>query len=229
MTELFYEILGGWIRAVLVALSAWLLSHHLITADQGDRLTSELFAHIMLVAPGVLAMLWTAIAKYRSRVKFLTALEMPAGTTEDDVKARVMTGGGVPIATVVLAVGLLLSSGGLFAACHPPASIVTPAGKQAYTADQVVARLNEFQNAVIATSDAGRMRLADARAIVTWISGDINATPPKTGLVQAIGAAPGGGWRAVALQEWPAIRSQLAGGPLEQWVEIIDGLLAGGQ
>lgn len=111
-------------------------------------------------------------------------------------------------------------------ACHKaPPTIVTDAGKNAYTADQVVLRLTEFQNVVIAASDANKIRLADARRIVTWLSGDRNANPPVVGLLSAIQAAPAG-WLAIARQGWLEQRSLVATNPeLAPWVDILNGLL----
>jgi hypothetical protein len=97
MQALLIEILGGWARAALIALSAYLVQHHLVTATQGDQLTSELFTHISLLLPGVLALAWTAIQKYRSRILLLTALQMPAGSSEETVARNVAAGNGAPL------------------------------------------------------------------------------------------------------------------------------------
>lgn len=75
MTDLVLEILGGWIRAALMALTAYLVEHHVVTASQGDRLTSELFTYVMLALPGLGALAWTTWQKYRSYLKLTAARE----------------------------------------------------------------------------------------------------------------------------------------------------------
>lgn len=49
-------------------------------------------------------------------------------------------------------------------ACHAPSSVTTPAGKSAYTADQVVKRLGELEAAAIQANKTGG--LADQPAVL---------------------------------------------------------------
>lgn len=110
-------------------------------------------------------------------------------------------------------------------ACGPPKSLQTQQGRDSYSADQVVQRLGEFQNAVIDGRQAGKVTLADARAIVSWISGDRNASPSLLGAVDILKTVPQG-WRATVQTSWQAIRSRVLAIPdLATWVPIIDGLL----
>lgn len=120
--------------------------------------------------------------------------------------------------TVLLAVLLV-------AACGHPATITTPEGQRAYKADQVVLRLGELQQAVIAAADANKVPLALAREIVTWISGDVNATPPKVGIVKAFESAPAGP-PTFAVAEWNNLKARLEPYPdLATFVPIIDSFL----
>lgn len=133
-------------------------------------------------------------------------------------KARQMT---MAALTSVILFGLLLPAAG----CHPPVSLKTEPAKRAWTADQVVTRLGELQNVVIAENEAGRLPLQSARDIVTWISGDVLAVPKREGIVQVIGRSPDG-WRSVALASWPLVRPLLANQPkLELWVDIVEGMI----
>lgn len=124
MGPLLLDILGTWVRAALVALSTYLIQHHIVTADQGDRLMTELFTHIMLTAPALAAVAWSMWAKYKGRIRFLTALEMPSGTSESKVKAIVADGDGAKLKDVIAAffiatlVGLGLSSAACASARH---------------------------------------------------------------------------------------------------------------
>lgn len=122
MNPLYKEIVGTWVRAGLVAVSAVLIQHHIVTAAQGDALSAQLFDQILNAVPAVMALAWSMTQKYGSRLKLVTALTMPAGATETAVEAKIAAGVGIPpvttAATIVptakvivclLAVGLLCS------------------------------------------------------------------------------------------------------------------------
>jgi hypothetical protein len=114
----------------------------------------------------------------------------------------------------------------ILTACAPK-SLQTPEGKHAYTADQIAKRLGEFQNAVIDASSANKIPLADARTIVTWISGDQHATPPVVGALTILKVAPDG-WQAVVLSGWQRVHPLVDRNPtLATWSGVIDALLEG--
>lgn len=87
---------------------------------------------------------------------------------------------------------------GLSAACVPPASIQTPAGHVAYTADQIVLRVNELQNAAIQANAAGALPDATTRLIVQF------AVAADTTL-----AATPAGWQQTLITAWAAVKAQL--------------------
>lgn len=125
---------------------------------------------------------------------------------------------------------VLLLSSPVFTACHPPTTIVTPAGKSAYAADQVVIRLQEISNVVSADigTGPGQIHAADAFTILEWISGDAHGNPPTTGLVQIVQTAGSGqGWKAAAKQGWQTrIRVIFMRYPkLAPYVDIVDSLV----
>lgn len=93
----------------------------------------------------------------------------------------------------LLLVGLLSIS-----ACHAPVTIQTPAGAVAYTADQVVQRVNELQSAVITANSGGALPDATTRMIVSFC-----VAADKT-----LGATPSG-WQATLTQAWQATKAQL--------------------
>lgn len=121
---------------------------------------------------------------------------------------------------------LLTLSGG---ACHAPVTIVTPQGQAAYQADQVVLRLQELSNVVIADTGTqpGNITPADAFTIIEWISGDNKAVPPTTGVVQIIQTTAGQGWKVGAKQSYTTrVRAILLRYPaLAAYVSIVDSLL----
>ena len=96
-----------------------------------------------------------------------------------------------------LLVGLVFALG-LSAACVPPASIQTPAGSVAYTADQIVTRVNELQNAAIQANAAGALPQATTRLIVQFaVAADTTlATTPL-------------GWQQTIQTAWKAVKAQL--------------------
>lgn len=108
-----------------------------------------------------------------------------------------------------------------------PTTYQTPAGKAAYSAVQVEIRLGEFQNAVIDAEGVNKINTADARAIVTWISGDVTTEPPTLGAVDILGASPGG-WKETVRASWLVVRPKVLKSPaLVTWATVIDMLLEG--
>lgn len=113
---------------------------------------------------------------------------------------------------------------------HPPATIITPAGKDAYRADQVVARFKELSDLVKADTGTapGNISYTDAFTIIEWISGDAQAKPtPTTGVVQLVQTTAGQGWKVAALQGWTTrVKPIFLRYPrLVPWVDIVDALL----
>lgn len=87
---LLAEFLGAVFRWALAALGVWLVAHGVITLDQSNRfldaavqfLSSQTIAVLMAIVP----LAWSLWAKYKSRLKFLAALELPAGASEAEAK-----------------------------------------------------------------------------------------------------------------------------------------------
>ncbi len=144
MNPLFAEFLAVLLRWGLTSLGAYLVSHHAMTADQADRFSNAIVEHVLLWAPGALALLWALVAKYRGRVKFLTALDAPAGTTENGIDVRVANGLGASVktGTLVMLLACVLVAGALTmpgcAATQPPAGTYSNAGLKAFDADKLL-------------------------------------------------------------------------------------------
>lgn len=101
--------------------------------------------------------------------------------------------------------------------CTAPTTVTTDMGKRAYTADQVVVRIGEFQQAVIDASDAKKVPEATARVIVFW----------TVQSMQTLKSAPVG-WDAALRKTWPPVRLEVAKQPaLATWAPIIDALIGG--
>lgn len=149
MKTILVEILLSWARAALVAAGTFLVTHHVLTAAQGDALTGELLTHLALAAPIAIALIWSAIQKYGARVKFLTALELPAGTSEEVVKDKVANGTGATIAAVAILV--CLGAGATLPACAsaPPKGTYSTVGEHAWQADQLLKDLTAISQTAI--------------------------------------------------------------------------------
>jgi uncharacterized membrane protein YqjE len=85
-TPVFAEFMGALIRWALTLITGYLSAKHVITADQADRLATELVKHALLLAPAAVALAWSVVQKYRSRLKFLAAQELPAGASDREVR-----------------------------------------------------------------------------------------------------------------------------------------------
>ena len=89
---------------------------------------------------------------------------------------------------------LLVLSLAACSACAPK-SIQTPQGQAAYTADQIVIRLNELQNAAIQANGAGALSEDVTRKIVTFV----------VAADQTSQSAPLG-WRATVTTGWQQLK-----------------------
>lgn len=94
---------------------------------------------------------------------------------------------------------LLVLTLALAPACvHPPPTVTTQAGKTAFTADQIVQRVNELQNATIAAEASKDLPTPTARVIVTFCV-DADKTLQTTPA----------GWQATVLHAWGLAKGQI--------------------
>ena len=90
MPVLLQQALGSIIRWALTFVAGYLVEHGIWT--QADAQT-----YVAAAALAATALLWSLWQKYKSRIHFTTALEMPAGATEQQVHAKVAAGMGAPV------------------------------------------------------------------------------------------------------------------------------------
>ena len=119
----------------------------------------------------------------------------------------------------ILVLVALLASG----CVHRPVTIVTPAGKAAFTADQIVLRVNELGRTAIAANAAGALDLKTTRIIVDFAEA---ADVTLKALPQ--------GWQATLAAAWAQTKDKLpltALGPLVlaavQAVDVVIATLVG--
>ncbi len=91
MTDLLIEIAQTYLRYLMIGIGTWLVSRHVATADQAERLTTQLVEHLAIAAPLVIAVAWGTFKNVLNKRKVLTAL-LPNVTTENDLKAQLATG-----------------------------------------------------------------------------------------------------------------------------------------
>ena len=89
MNPILQEALGSLLRWTLMLGAAYIVKKGIWTEGDATK----------YVEAGVVALLtlgWSLWEKYKSRIKLLTALTMPIGSTENDLKAAVSTGIDIP-------------------------------------------------------------------------------------------------------------------------------------
>jgi hypothetical protein len=91
----------------------------------------------------------------------------------------------------LFAAAVLMGAGELVGcASKIPPTVVTPQGKAAYTADQVVIRVNELQNAAIQAEASGALPTSTTRVIVTFcVAADKTLATVPNGWQQTIATA----------------------------------------
>jgi len=89
---LLQQALGSIVRWALAFLAGYLVSHGVWTPGAAE---SYVNAAATAIAMAVVSLGWSLWQKYRARLRLLTALDMPAGTSEAKVEDRIKAGGGV--------------------------------------------------------------------------------------------------------------------------------------
>jgi hypothetical protein len=184
MNPLLAAALGSILRAALAGAAGYLVNQGIWTADAADQYLAAAVLAILTVA-------WSLWVKYKDRIKFLTALESPAGTTEAKVDATIKTGMGATLTVLVLAVAIGSLS---LAGCGPKAKpVLVKADAAVYESvraihqtaimlgtNRVITASQELaiQQALLPVSRLGEQI---TRVLIAWQSGP---TPPE--LVQLV-------------------------------------------
>ena len=87
MNPLFVSILGSLFRWALTLLAGWLVEHQVWAQDEAGGYVAGLTLALVTLC-------WAVWTRYKSRIKFLTALESPAGATEAHVIEKIAEGKG---------------------------------------------------------------------------------------------------------------------------------------
>lgn len=156
MNPLLSEAIGSILRWAL-SIAAGLL------VQQGIWSQAQAQTYVLAASMGALSLGWSLWAKYRARIKFLTALEAPAGATESSVTDKVANGMGAPLAVLCFA---LLLSGSLGCAARQEPPNLSPVAHAAFVADPYTIALADFQDGVIAGHQAGWLSTKDTRIVL---------------------------------------------------------------
>jgi len=107
--ELLKNIAGSVTRWALTALAAFLVRKGVIEGGSAEAIVAG-------AGVGLASLTWSLWLKYKDRLHFLTALSMPVGSTEEDVKTAAKQGNGsTSVWSVLLLVSILPAAFGLSA------------------------------------------------------------------------------------------------------------------
>lgn len=92
MNPMLQEALGSIIRFALAYVAGELV-------DRGIWTSSNAAMYVTAATMGILSIGWSLWIKYKNRIKLLTALTMPPGTSEDELHAQIRAGVPTPSVT----------------------------------------------------------------------------------------------------------------------------------
>lgn len=96
MDPMVTEFLGVLVRWAVTSAMAYLVAHHVLTADQGATFGADFIHRALLSLPLLATLAWGLWSKYHGRLKFMAALSMPTCATENDVLAKIALGQPTP-------------------------------------------------------------------------------------------------------------------------------------
>ena len=129
-------------RTVLASVGGWLVAKKYVSEADWEAVLS---GGIMVIS----AVLWGIYQKYKSRLTFLAALDLPAGSSEEEAKAKSSDPKIAARVFTLLALISLLPLVGSQMACSK-----APAAKKAVYSAQTVAALDGLQDVIIILDDA---------------------------------------------------------------------------
>lgn len=213
MNPLLQAALGSLLRWLFAIAAGFFVEHGIWTQGEAS-------SYVAGAALAVLSLLWSLWAKYHSRIKFLTALEVPAGSSEADVKATIAAGQGASVLPplsvptsklplIVLAAALSVGIGITTGCARQAQPQLSPAGHAAVTATQLIQALDVVRDVAINANAQvpPLISTADTRTIVNWHESAVKtliAVPSgwkatiRAGLVQLQADLPSTVWDRLA-------------------------------
>lgn len=213
----FNVIVGLLLRGVLMLGAGWLAGKGLL--PQGS--IEEWVGATTLAALGLG---WSYYSKFTAKqeqnVLVATAIKGPSSATIADVQAKVDAGLGATVvsgAAVKVLLPLLLLP--MLWGCTPKPVNLTPEAGKAWTADQVVIRVNRLMDAAISAESQGLPRNTVRRIVTFCVEAD-----------QTLAAVPDG-WGPTVLAAWtqakadPDLKPYLANLYISAAVALVDAAL----
>jgi hypothetical protein len=159
MNPMLAAALGAILRWALAFLAGYLV-------NAGIWKSAEAETYVGAAVLGLLGLGWSVWQKYKSRIKFLAALNAPAGTAEANLDTRGIT---LKSAPVVLLAALLTGTLAL-GACSPKVPpTVGPAGKIAWQAKNVTDAASTALKGIELFTDQGLIPKATAIQVIQAI------------------------------------------------------------
>lgn len=151
--ELLKSVVGTFLRTTLTVVGTWLVNKGWITESDFNAIVAGL---VMVSVAGV----WSLYQKYKSRLTFLAALELPAGAPEAEAKSKANEPGfsSKAFLSLLVLVSLIGLTGSQMACAKKPGA------KSAVYSAQTVAALDGLQDVLIVLQDAGVVQVAPAKS-----------------------------------------------------------------
>lgn len=92
MNPLLQAALGSVVRWALAAVAGFLVNAGVWKGEDAEK-------YVAAAAIAVVALGWGLWEKYKSRIKFLTALTLPQGYTENELREHIKSGAPTPTVT----------------------------------------------------------------------------------------------------------------------------------
>ena len=184
MNPILQAALGSILRWALALLAGYLVKAGIWTGSAAET-------YVAAATLALLALGWSLWQKYHSRIRFLTALAMPLGATENDVKYQVATGATPALNTGADAVPkvlmLLLMLGGMsLTGCSTVQNANGTVTRQ-FDANKTVSVLHAIIPPAVrfATTTAPQYRvlIVDAQVAACTLVGSSNVTPANIKVV----------------------------------------------
>lgn len=189
MNPLLAQALGSIFRWLLAIAAGYFVQHGIWSQSAADN-------YVAAAALALASLVWSLWQKYKSRLHFLTALSLPAGTEEDTVRAEVKAGRAVVPLILLVALG-----GGMLAlpGCSPKTNpALSPSGQAAANADAFVKRLGELQ--------AAAMDAEANHALSTEVAGYIVAATVEGAQIAKDGQS---GWLVALRGSWERWKTKI--------------------
>jgi hypothetical protein len=159
MNPVLAAALGAILRWALVFLAGYMVKAGIWTGTEAD-------GYVAAAVLGLLGLGWSLWQKYKSRIRFLAALNAPAGTDEGNLDTRGVSLKSVPVILLAAVLSGALAWGG----CAPKVGPnIGPAGKTAWQAKNVTDAAGTALRGIELLTDQGLLPKPTAVTVITAI------------------------------------------------------------